>query len=283
MNFNDINTNELDRDLSPEERAEWNSIYASYRAGSLLSGEISGIDSFYLDEKGVSMLAAVVIPYRVKILIPEKQLWDDYESVPKSVTRNLLGAKIDFVIQDINRLNNICTASRIAATAIRRREFFRKNPKAGERVKCNILAVGMSKVIVEICGFDLQLRWEELCYTPFLDYRLRYSAGQVLPAIIKKVSNRDNVLKVSVREAKPHPYEGLQKRHPVNSRRTSVITGKYKGSVFCKLEEDYDCLCNISDYHSDSEFEIGDRVIIVIREYDDITRRVYGLIMSKWR
>jgi hypothetical protein len=41
-------------------------------------------------------------------------------------------------------------------------------------------------------------------------------------------------------------------------------------------------MCNISDYHSDSEFEIGDRVIIAVKEYDDKTKRVYGLIMDDY-
>jgi ribosomal protein S1 len=108
----------------------------------------------------------------------------------------------------------------------------------------------------------------------------------VLPAIIKSVGNRkskEKALEVSVREAGPHPYIGLRKRHPIDSRRSSVILGKYKGLIFCKLEEDYDCLCKYSAYHSDDDFQIGDRVLMVIKEYDDDKQRVYGVIVSKWR
>ena len=42
--FYQLDFNELDRDLSPEERQEWNSIYASYRSRSVLSGTIVGVD-----------------------------------------------------------------------------------------------------------------------------------------------------------------------------------------------------------------------------------------------
>ena len=90
-------------------------------------------------------------------------------------------------------------------------------------------------------------------------------------------------LSVSVRDAKPHPYEGIKKRHPIESRRKSVIINKFKGSIFCKLEEDYDCLCNYSQYQYDDDFEIGNRVVIVIKEFDDAQKRVFGVIVSKWR
>ena len=42
-------------------------------------------------------------------------------------------------------------------------------------------------------------------------------------------------------------------------------------------------MCNYSEYHSDDEFNVGDRVVIAIKTYDDKTRRVYGVVVSKWR
>ncbi|MDR2558077.1 MAG: hypothetical protein LBC86_00820, partial [Oscillospiraceae bacterium] len=89
--------------------------------------------------------------------------------------------------------------------------------------------------------------------------------------------------KISVRDAKTHPYEGVQKRHPINSRRTSIITSKYKGSIFCKLENDLDCMCNYSEFQNDEDFDIGSRVVIVIKAFDDSKKRVYGVIVSKWK
>ena len=38
MEFNELNLAELDKDLTPEERAEWQAIYASYRSGSVMRG-----------------------------------------------------------------------------------------------------------------------------------------------------------------------------------------------------------------------------------------------------
>ena len=44
--FYELKFNRLDRDLTPEERQEWNSIYASYRGRSALTGTIIGVDPF---------------------------------------------------------------------------------------------------------------------------------------------------------------------------------------------------------------------------------------------
>ena len=43
MDIRRLNLTELDKDLSEEERKEWNSIYATYRARSLLTGIVSGM------------------------------------------------------------------------------------------------------------------------------------------------------------------------------------------------------------------------------------------------
>lgn len=72
-----LDLNKLDEDLSEEERNEWNAIYASYRSKSILTGRIMGIDthSFTVRNRETrqterrKMLCAVIINYRVKVLI----------------------------------------------------------------------------------------------------------------------------------------------------------------------------------------------------------------------
>lgn len=47
--FFHLDFHKLDRNLSEEERREWNAIYASYRGGSPLSGTVIGVDMFSLN------------------------------------------------------------------------------------------------------------------------------------------------------------------------------------------------------------------------------------------
>jgi uncharacterized protein YozE (UPF0346 family) len=103
--------------------------------------------------------------------------------------------------------------------------------------------------------------------------------GKQVPVLIWDIQPQDEAA-LDIYEG--YPYIGIRKRHPLNCRRSTVITGKYKGSVFCKLEEDFDCLCKYSEYHRDDDFQIGDKVIIVVKKYNDKTQRVFGVIVSKW-
>ena len=43
MSFYDVDYNEMDRDLSPEQLREWTSIYASYRSRTPLTGIVVGV------------------------------------------------------------------------------------------------------------------------------------------------------------------------------------------------------------------------------------------------
>ena len=80
----------------------------------------------------------------------------------------------------------------------------------------------------------------------------------------------------------PHPYDGAQIRHPIGSRRASMITGKYQGGVFCRLDDFIDCLCIYSRRQYDQDFHVGDPVIVMVTKYDDARKRIYGRIVSKW-
>lgn len=71
QSFYDLDFNALDRDLTAEERQEWNSIYASYRGRSALTGTIIGVDPLHITvrnrETGAmekkTMYCAIVVPY----------------------------------------------------------------------------------------------------------------------------------------------------------------------------------------------------------------------------
>ena len=87
---------------------------------------------------------------------------------------------------------------------------------------------------------------------------------------------------MSIEEAEPHPFDGADQRHLVGSRRASVITSKYVGDVFCRLDNNLDCLCTYSQNQRDEDFSVGDEAIVVIRRYNYDKKQVYGKIIAKW-
>ena len=217
------------------------------------------------------------------MLIPAQQVWfDESTKRPDHVLRSMTGAVIDYVITGIDRENDCCAASRRLALAIRRRSFLKLAPKTGKKVSVNILAVGAVHLLATCGGFDMTLSQRDLSYGMIFDLREKYHPGETHTAVLKEYDAEDKALQVSVKEAEPHPFDGVEIRHPLNSRRASVISGKYKGGVFCKLEENLACLCTYSQYQYDTDFRIGDQVIVVVTKYDYRRKLVYGKIVAKW-
>lgn len=103
--FYEPNFSELDRDLTPEERKEWDSIYASYRGRSSLRGTIIGMDQHSVKrwdrQTGESLIetmyCAIVIPYRIRVVILESELWVEGAERPQYMLQNMVGATVDFI------------------------------------------------------------------------------------------------------------------------------------------------------------------------------------------
>ena len=287
-----LDLNKLDQELSAEEREEWNAIYASYRSKSILTGRIVGIDthSFTVRNRETGererrkMLCAVIIGYRVKVLIPETEVWVPGQERPSHVLRNMTGAEIDYTILDVDREGSVAIGSRRMA-AVAQQHFFdtvKGGRKIGEKLTCRVLAVGPKRCLVECGGRDIGLSQKDLTYTSTPDLRERYHPGQTLDCILKEYDRGEGTIWISVKDTTANPFFGAIKRHPVNSRRQATISGKYAGGVFCTLPDETVCLCLYSTRHSDADFKIGDTVILVILRHDHDRSLIYGRILSRW-
>lgn len=136
--------------------------------------------------------------------------------------------------------------------------------------------------LVECGGRDMSLSQKDLTYTATPDLRERYHPGQALDCILKEYDRQTGQMWISVKDTLSNPFFGAIKRHPVGSRRQAVISGKYGGGVFCTLPDETVCLCLYSTRHLDSDFHIGDTVILVIKQFDYARHLIYGRILSKW-
>ena len=292
QSFYDLNFNELDRDLTAEERQEWNSIYASYRGRSALTGTIIGVDPHSISVRNKetgqmerqTMYCAIVIPYRVRVVIPAAEMWEPGHERPDFVLQNMVGAAIDFIITKVDRESGFAIGSRRLA-ARSQRYFFAHRPalcREGSRLKCRILSVGPRRCLVECYGHDLNMTQRDLRYTAIPDLRNEYHPGQELDCVVKSYDPEKEALRISVKETESNPFEGAELRHPAGSRRQAVIAGKYGGGVFCNLPDGTVCMCNYSYQHEDSDFLVGDTVILVVQRHEREKRQMYGKILSKW-
>ena len=290
QSFFALDFHELDRGLSQEERQAWNSIYASFRGHSALSGTVIGADPHSMNVRNKetgqverrTMYCVVVLVYRVPVYIPATEMWTG-EARPDYVLQNMMGASIDFIITKVDREGGYAIASRRQA-ARAQRYFFAHRPDLcaeGARVKCRLLAVGPRRCLAECYGHDVDLTQRDLSYTAIADLRAEYHPGDELDCIVKGYDAAQRNLLISVKETEANPFEGAEQRHPVGSRRYAVIAGKYGGGVFCNLPDGTVCMCNYSYQHEDSEFQSGDHVTLVVQRFERDKRQMYGKIMSK--
>ena len=290
--FFELKFNELDRGLTPEERQEWNSIYASYRGRSALTGTIIGVDprSIYVwnpqteKKEKLTMYCAIVVPYRVRIVIPEAEMWEEDDERPDYVLQNMVGAKIDFIIIKVEREAGFAIGSRRLASRSQRYFFAHREDlhSIGARVKCQLMAVGPRRCLAECYGHDIDLTQREISYTAIPDLRNKYHAGVELDCIVKVYDPEKDELVISIKEIETNPFLGAEQRHPVGCRRLAVISGKYGGGVFCNLPDGVVCMCNYSYQHEDADFMVGENVMLVVQRYDDEKLQMFGKIMSKW-
>ncbi len=292
QSFYDLDFHELDRDLTAEERQEWNSIYASYRGRSALTGTIIGVDPHSISVRNTdtgkmerqTMYCAIVIPYRVRVVIPASEMWEPGHERPDFVLQNMVGASIDFIIIKVDRESGFAIGSRRLA-ARSQRYFFSHRPalcREGARLKCRLLSVGPRRCLVECYGHDVNMTQRDLRYTAIPDLRDEYRPGQELDCVVKGYDPEKEALRISVKETESNPFEGAELRHPAGSRRQAVIAGKYGGGVFCNLPDGTVCMCNYSYQHEDSDFLVGDTVILVVQRHEREKRQMYGKILSKW-
>ncbi|WP_299967525.1 hypothetical protein [uncultured Oscillibacter sp.] len=292
QSFYDLDFHGLDRDLTAEERQEWNSIYASYRGRSALTGTIIGVDPHSITVRNgdsgkmerQTMYCAIVIPYRVRVVIPASEMWDPGHERPDFVLQNMVGASIDFIIIKVDRESGFAIGSRRLAARSQRYFFAHRESlcREGARLKCRVLSVGPRRCLVECYGHDVNMTQRELRYTAIPDLRDEYRPGQELDCVVKSYDPEKEALHISVKETESNPFEGAEFRHPAGSRRQAVIAGKYGGGVFCNLPDGTVCMCNYSYQYEDSDFLVGDTVILVVQRHDLEKRQMYGKILSKW-
>ena len=290
--FFDLDIKKLDRDLSPLQKREWTDIYSSFRAGTPLSGVIAGKEEINLTvanaETGkperINVLCFTVINYRVKILIPETELWSGGRVLKRYVTSHMVGANIRYVITSIDREGECAIASRRLAMEQKRYAFAhaRTGNKEGDIVQCNVLVVGPKLVLLECGGYDLVLRPVDLTYVSMVDFRDEYKSGQVLDAVIKEYSPEEEKIRVSVKEVNPNPFDGADARHPVGSDRQALVTNRYRGGVFCRLTDGTTCMCLFGRGYTEYDCSPNDRVIVRITRYDYTLKQIYGRILARW-
>lgn len=280
---------ELDRELTAEEREEWQAIYASQKSMSVMTGEVSGVDvhEFKIVPKGKrkavpqTIRCLIVIKYRVKIIIPETEVFTA-ETEGGHVLHSMCGANVPFVVTHIEREAGFAIASRKLALEKMQKLTDRREGLTGRTVAVDVVSVGRNVCTVNFGGYDVMLAQRDVSYSLVPDLRTKLKPGDRKRAVIKEFNPEEKILTLSIKETTPHPFDGIEMRHPLHSTRIAKIIGKYGGGVFCRLYDDItDVLCSYESMQYDGDYRVGDTVEIVITKYNTDKKLVYGKVLRK--
>lgn len=291
MDFKDLNLNELDKNLTEPERDEWQAIYASYRSGSVLYGNVVGVDLHEFNLRPTnknenmekrSMRCLIVIQYRVKIIVPEHEVFIGDRSTEYHMLHSMCGARISYVITHIDREAGFAIASRKLSLEKIRRASFRRMGKPGDIVDVDVLAVGQNLCTVTYNGYDVTVPQRDVSYGRVEDLRAEMLPGDVRKAMITEYDDVGSKVRLTLKGATAHPFDGVEMRHPLGSTRLAKIMGKYAGGVFCRLYDGVTTvLCSYLVMQYDGDYHDGDVVEVIINKYNYETKQVYGKILRK--
>lgn len=290
MEFKDLNLAEMDKDLTLPEKEEWQAIYASYRSGSVVSGGVAGVDlhEFKIVPEGKkkavtqTVRCLIVIKYRVKIIIPETEVFLEEFDAGYHILHSMCGADVNYVITYIDREAGFAVASRKLALEKMQRAASRRRIQEGQVVDVNIISVGKGVCTVNYAGYDVMLTQRDVSYSIVPDLRGTLRPGEVRKAVVKEFNREEKVLKLSIKETTPHPFDGIETRHPLKATRIATIVGKYGGGVFCRLYDNItDVLCSYESMQYDGDYKVGDTVEVIISRYNFEKKLVYGKVLRK--
>lgn len=243
-------------------------LYSSKENLKILSGTINALEVETQDKKKVD--CAIVYYNHIKILIPIHEMNIEQE---RKYLRNMLGAKIDFVILEIDELRECAVASRKKAMEIKQRIEFNKHYE-GDRVKATVISVGIKHIKINCLGIDLNLRIDDLAYGYIQDVNEFYSVGDVIPVKILEIDKENNKLKVSAKELLEDPYKNIRIYFTEGGEYVGTITGYAPNGVYIKLMQGVDAAAIIPIWMNKSP-NIGDSVAVRIYEMDVRKRKIY--------
>ena len=160
-------------------------LYSSKENLKILSGTIAALE---IEQEGKKKVDCAIVYYNhIKIIIPIHEMNIEQE---RKYLRNMLGAKIDFIIIEIDELRECAVASRKKAMEIKQQINFNKHYQ-GDTVKATVISVGIKHIKVNCLGVDINLRIDDLAYGYIQDVNEFYSVGDVIRVKIIEIDKEE--------------------------------------------------------------------------------------------
>lgn len=186
----------------------------------ILTGRITGLEEEYYKVRNENIPCAIVWYDEIKILIPSEHMGT--KKINKAIIRGMIGAEIDFIIIEIDKVSMVAIASRKEAMKLRA-EIELPRLKVNDNVKVRIVAVGTKYIVIDFYGKEVYILAENLKHTYIVNCRDIYTVGEYLIVRIKKIDIENDKYELSAKDLADNPYK--------NIRKYIIETGEYRGKV----------------------------------------------------
>ncbi len=244
----------------------------------ILTGKISGIEDEYYKLKDKNIPCAIVWYGEIKVLVPSTHL--GIEKVNKSVIRGMLGAEIDFIVIEYDKISNIAIASRKDAMELRSKIELPKL-RVNDTALVRILAVGQKHIIVDLYGKEVIIKADNLQHTYIVNCKEYYSAGQNLKVRIKNIDIEKNIFELSAKDFTENPFKNIRKYIVENGEYTGKVIAfpKKNSGIIVQLDNSKVSVLARVPPRFNTYPHFKDNVLIRITEIKENKKLIYGYLM----
>ncbi|WP_019156938.1 hypothetical protein [Robertmurraya massiliosenegalensis] len=261
---------EATRNNSLDTSEDWQEIYAARQNGTILQGELIGIESPESDKTYGIVQVGFVNGY-----LPMQEAGEEIKNINQF--RSLIGSKVVFKVTNLLREEEQFVASRKEALK-QMQETTWKRLKKGQDVIAVVRDVRMKTVKLEIGGVTVKMGAEEYDHKFFNDLRDELKAGDHMHVKILSVDVEKKEVKVSAKALKENMWDDIAKHLRVKGEYSGIITGIAEFGVFINIRGNVDALAPHLKF---DKFKKGDKVLIRLLEIQPKTQHIRAKIIRK--
>lgn len=251
-------------------------ITASKQSKKILIGILAAVENFKVNDTE-TMSCGVVFFNEFKIIIPAKDM--NITRQDKKVIRSMLGAEIDYLVKEIDEINKIAIGSRTEAMELRKNIELKKH-KIGDRILVRITSVGRKNCTADCYGIECSIPISEIDYGYIDDIAKHVRIGDKVPGIIKDLDIENNIVNVSLKEAKDDPYDSLINSIKKGGEYVAEVTGIQPYGIFLTIREGMNCLCPFPNWTNFSP-SMGEKFVVKVKSIKLKDRKINANLMRQ--
>ena len=211
----------------------WQNINSSKEKFKILKGNIIAIETEKMKEKNIT--CAIVDFKGVKIIIPATEMLQEGKN-DKKLLRNMMGAEINFIVVEIDKVGEKAVASRIKAME-RIKEINFKKIVEGDKIYCKVIGIWKKYIRVECVGIDFIIKAQDLQYGFVEDVSKLYKINEQIKVLVKNIDLEEKKMKISIKDLLEDPFKNIRKDFTEGGEYLASITGYADNGIFANISQ----------------------------------------------